>query len=277
MGKGKNALVLFTKYPEPGVTKTRLMTENGGSLTGEEAAALYKAMVLDTTETGVSALSVLKNTNGGGSYDFFISSSPEPEMVRVKSLFQSEFPDAGIGYVVDRGVNFDEHFNDCFRQLFDKGYDRVVCIGGDLPSITPDLLVKAFTYLDELEKPSGNGAMVLAPCQAAGVSLVGVTRSSDMDFNGVFYNMDGVPALDALVNIAGMRDIPLALLESLFDVDFMEDLGHTISVVNAMALASAHQKDMVFPRRTHEAIRRLGLSTSTPPNTSHDPRSRLDG
>ena len=56
MERKKHALVIFTKFPEPGVTKTRLIEENGGQLTPQEAADLYKAMVLDTANVGSCAL-----------------------------------------------------------------------------------------------------------------------------------------------------------------------------------------------------------------------------
>jgi hypothetical protein len=119
--------------------------------------------------------------------------------------------------------------------------------------------------------------MVLAPCQAAGVSLVGVTRSAGVDFNGVFYNTGGLSALDALIQIADRKKIPTALYEALFDVDYMEDLAHIIAVINATAYTAKYQPGILVPHRTREAIAEMGLVTTTPPNTSHDPRSRIDG
>jgi uncharacterized protein len=273
----KHALVIFTKYPEPGMTKTRLMEENGGALTAEEAANFYKAMVLDTATVGCRALETCRNNGFDASFDFCISSSPEGTMKKVKTLFGEEIPTEAFHYVVDRGENFDEHFNDCYRQLFKQGYDSVVCIGGDLPSITPDLLVRAFDWLMTVEKKSTTGAMVLAPCQSSGVSLVGVTKTANMDFSGVFYNEDGVSALDALIDIAQRRNIPTALFESLFDVDLMEDLAHTITVVNAMEYTARFQPDIVVPKRTIDFIEQVGLYVNTPPNTDHDPRSQIDG
>lgn len=273
----KYALALFTKYPEPGVTKTRLLTENGGPFTPQEAADLYKAMVLDTATVGCRALEMCRRQWRDAEFDFYISSSPEGEMKRVQALFAEEMPAETFFYIVDRGENFDAHYNDCYRQLFDQGYDSVVVIGGDMPVITPDLLVRAFHRLFELENGSDAGAMVMAPCQAAGVSLVGVTRSARMDFSGVFYNADGVSALDALVDIARRKKIPTALFEVLPDVDFMEDLAHMIAVANAMAYTARFQPDVVVPTRTRQIIEALGLYTSTPPNTAHDPRTDIDG
>lgn len=273
----KHALVLFSKYPEPGVTKTRLMEENGGSLTAREAADFYKAMVLDTAAVGCHALKACRGNGVDASFDFVVSTSPATQLPGIRAMFEEALPGEEIHYMVDRGENFDEHFNDCYQQLFKKGYDSVVCIGGDMPAMTPDLVVRAFNWLVKLEKNSAAGAMVLAPCQAGGVSLVGVTQTANMDFRGVFYNTGGVSALDALIHIARQKDIPTALFEALSDVDLMEDLAHMITVVNAMAYAAKFQPDLLVPERTLAFIRQVGLIANTPPNTAHDPRNAIDG
>lgn len=278
MKRTRHAAVLFTKYPQPGVTKTRLMEENGGGLTAEMAADLYRAMVLDTASVTLHALDACRRRHeASADFDLYVSSSPEADIPKVTALFSKEFPGHRIHYLCDRGSNFDEHFKDSFAQLFALGHDSVVCVGGDLPSITPDLLVRSFEWLIEQDASSSTGAMVLAPCQAAGVSLVGVTRSAAVDFTGVFYNADGCSALDALVGIARDRGIPTALHEALFDVDLMEDLGHMIAVMNATEYASRFQPELLVPARTLGLIRDWGLSTTTPANTAHDPRGRHDG
>ncbi len=278
MSLKKNALVLFTKYPEPGVTKTRLMGEHGGALTGEEAAALYRAMVLDVATVGFRALeNCRQETIFCGDYDFFVSSSPATNMPKVQEMFQSEFPSTDIRYIVDQGRNFDEHFNDCYRQLFDLGYHAVVCIGGDLPIIRSEMINRAFQWLSQLEEKSGSGAMVLAPCQEGGVSLVGITKETRIDFRGVFYNTNGVTALDGIMNIATHNHIPTALLETLSDVDNMEDLGHTITVINAMAYVAQFQSEIIIPRRTIAFIREVELFAFAQPIEAFDPRSKIDG
>ncbi len=273
----KHALVLFTKYPEPGLTKTRLMEENGGSLTAEEAAALYKAMVLDTASVALHALNNgLHDDRPGDDFRFCIS-SPADHMPRVQKMFNAELPLDAIEYVEDKGKSFDEHFDSCYRQLFDRGYHAVVCIGGDLPGITPSLVSRAFRSLFRLGDSSGRGAMALAPCQAGGVSLVGITRETPVSFEGVFYNSQGVTALDALIDLAARSGIPVALFEALFDVDYGEDLGHMISVINAMAYASRFDEGVVVPQRTLELVSRIGLAAVSQPNESRDPRELIDG
>ncbi|BBO81091.1 hypothetical protein DSCO28_16570 [Desulfosarcina ovata subsp. sediminis] len=276
MNKQKHALVLFTKYPEPGLTKTRLMEENGGSLTAQEAADLYRAMCLDTATVALSALERCRNSeNDWGTFIFYIS-SPAEHMPKMKALFDSEVSTSGIQYIVDRGRNFDEHFNSCYQQLFEMDYDTVICIGGDLPAITPDLICRAFSQLIRLREGSKSGAMAIAPCQAGGVSLVGTTKETPFDFTGVFYNQLGITTLDALVHIAEEKCIPLAIFEALFDVDYGEDLGHMISVINAMEYAAQFQEDFLVPIRTLEWIHETGLVASSPPNEASDPRSIID-
>ena len=44
MSEKKHALSLFTKSPQPGITKTRLTQRFGGPLTDAEAAQFYKML-----------------------------------------------------------------------------------------------------------------------------------------------------------------------------------------------------------------------------------------
>ncbi len=277
MAPRKHALVIFSKYPEPGVTKTRLMEENGGALSAEEAADLYRAMVLDVATAGLHALERCRQEDAsGGDYELYISSSPADRLPKVREMFEAEFPNERIHFIVDEGGNFDEHFNDCFQQIFDDGCHSVVCIGGDHPTMSADLIARAFGWLSHLDEASDMGAMVLAPCQAGGVSLVATTRDAPIEFSGVFYNQTGVAALDALIDLGARNEVPTALLEAVSDVDFMEDLGHTISVVNAMSYAARFQADVLVPERTLDFIQRVGLFMHTPPNEDHDSRSEID-
>jgi len=278
----KHALVLFTKSPQPGMTKTRLTEKHGGLLSDQEAAELYRAMMLDVATAAFLALEMCRQkaagSNSTDTYDFIISCTPESEKAKLQAIFVAEFPEAkAIRYIIDRGRNFDEHFNDHYRQLFEQGYHSVVCVGGDLPTISPEFIHRAFQWLFYLSAKSDRGSMVVTPCQAAGVSLVGLTADAPMDFAGVFYNPRGVPALEAITHIAAERQIPMALLEVLSDVDSQEDLAHTIAVMNAMAYSSSFQPGMHVPKRTIAWVKNMGFMVKTPPNEEYDPRRSIDG
>lgn len=277
----KHALMIFTKAPTPGVTKTRLTEEKGGILTPEEAAELYRAMLLDVAQIATEALKELNSqnpTNSGGrfrEYHLVISSPSPSDRQQLEVLLQ----EAGIEpslYIIDRGKTFDDHFDDAFRQLFDQGYYSVVAIGGDLPTMPVSHLIQAFQWLSHFAGTSEQGGLVQAPCQECGVSLVGYTADTPIDSQGVYYNLDGVPALDAYIHKAAQKKIPVACLTPVADIDDVQDLAHSISLLRAMAYARPFQRDLYLAHRTLAWIDQSGIVVNTPPNLNHDPRYEID-
>jgi glycosyltransferase A (GT-A) superfamily protein (DUF2064 family) len=280
----KNAFLLFTKAPNPRVTKTRLTSARGGIFTPEEAADFYRATLLDVTELGFLALAELNraaqaSANGDtpDRYDFVVSCSPAADQPVLEALFAENGPwPAPILFITDQGKTFDEHFDDAFRQLFARGYHSVVSIGGDLPTMPVSHIVQAFQWLEYYDSCSSQGGFVQAPCQECGVSLVGYTADTPMDSTGVFYNPEGVPALDAYIAKAGERGVPVANLMPVADVDDTRDLAHTISLLKATAYSVNCQPGVFLAHRTLDWIRRTGVVISTPPNAGHDPREAID-
>jgi len=162
-------------------------------------------MMLDVVDISLQAVDMCNKSSNTARehYNFVICCSPENEKGTLQAIFEEELPaTAAINYIVDQGASFDEHLNDAYHQLFQQGYDSVVCIGGDMPTILPEFLQRAFQWLHYLGAESAQGAIVIAPCQAAGVSLIGLTSNAPMDFSGVFYNLQGTSALEAITNIA---------------------------------------------------------------------------
>jgi glycosyltransferase A (GT-A) superfamily protein (DUF2064 family) len=276
--------MIFTKAPLPGLTKTRLTTARGGILTPEEAADFYRAILLDVVDIGLNALDELNQSaqthaNGSApdSYELVVSCSPASEQEVLKNALSEIDPGfSRICFITDSGESFDEHFDDAFRQLFRQGYHSVVSIGGDLPTLSPVRIVQAFQWLTYLEAISDRGAFVQAPCQECGVSLVGYTAATPMDSTGVFYNLDGVPALDAYVKKAAEKEIPTAILDPVADVDDVQDLAHAASVIRAIAYSSRFQPGPFVSRRTLAGLDRNNIVVATPPNQEHDPRERID-
>lgn len=284
MSAKKHAFLLFTKAPAPGVTKTRLTVARGGIFTPEEAADFYRASLLDVAELGFQALAELNQVARAGAngdtpdrYDFVVSCSPEADQAILEALFAENGPwPAPMLFINDHGKTFDEHFDNAFQQLFTQGYHSVVSIGGDLPSMPVSHIVQAFQWLEYYDSYSQQGGFVQAPCQECGVSLVGYTSKTPMDSIGVFYNLDGVPALDAYIAKAAERSVPVANLTPVADVDDTRDLAHTISLLKATAYSIHCQPGLFLARRTLDWIHRTGVVISTPPNAEHDPRERID-
>ena len=282
MTNQKNALLLFTKAPETGKTKTRLTTARGGIFTPEEAADFYKVMLLDVVEICFTALKELNckestSINCSAQYDFVISCPSIEDQRKLEELFAQMIPDsASIIFINDHGRHFNEHFDDAFGQLFDLSYKSVVAIGGDLPTLPVSHIVQAFQWLERFDLLSDRGGFVQAPCQACGVSLVGYTAATPMDSKGVYYNPDGIPALDGYIAKAAEKDIPVATLEQVPDVDDTSDLAHTISLLRAMAYSSKYQPGLFMAKRTLQWIDESMIMVCTPPNTAYDPRDSID-
>lgn len=288
MTVSKNALVLFCKPPIPGLVKTRLTEARGGNLSEKEAADFFTCSILDLTELSMIAMDDLEDLNAEERlkdqdaptrvYDFFVSTIDDEAVELLKTCYakDGEWP-REIQFIVDKGASFDEHFDDAFNQIFARGYDNVVAIGGDMPLLPREHLVNAFQWLDRLSSLNDKGhAFVQAPCQQSGVSVVGKTKTTPIDSRGVYYNFSGLPALDAYTAQLRQVDVPNVFLSPVSDVDSDEDLAHAISCLNAVAEASLFQTEIFLARRVLEWIDRMGLQVTAPPNDKHDPRQYID-
>lgn len=286
MTEKKHALLVFTKPPLPGIVKTRMTTEYGGFLTMEQAAGFYRCCFYDVCEMGMHALIELQRKNDAAieadptadkiTYDFFCSTTPAECLGEVKELFDKIGPwPMEVNFVVDSGSTFDEHFNDAFSQIFAMGYESIVSIGGDVPTMPKSHIKQAFQWLDYFQA-IGRAGFVYAPCQECGTSMVGFSYNTVMDHTGVYYNMDGRPALDGYLEKLQAAGVPSAYFDPVADVDEVTDLAHAVSCMRAIKEAAQYQ-DLFVPHRTLNWVDFMGIKVSTPPNENHDPRDYLDG
>jgi hypothetical protein len=191
-------LILFTRYPEPGRTKTRLIPALGA----EGAAALQRRM----SEAIVSHMAR------------FAAQSPVHLEIRyadgtqqaVEAWLSSDIPclDQGEG---DLGARLHR----AFTQAFAQGAKKVVVIGADCPGLTPPLFARAFAALD-------NQDLVLGPAVDGGYYLVGLNRPAPALFSEIPWGSGEV--LAATLKQAQSLNLSLHLLEPLADVDRPEDL-----------------------------------------------------
>ena len=286
MAEKKVALLIFSKPPLVGLVKTRMTTEYGGFLTMEQAAQFYKCCFYDVCEMGMQALQELQQANDELvaadpeadkiTYDFFCSTTPASSLEQVKELFKrSDIWPMEVNFIVDKGKSFDEHFNDAYQQIFALGYEHIVAIGGDVPTMPKSHIIQSFQWLDYFQS-IGKPGFVYAPCQECGTSLVGFSHNTVMDHTGVYYNMEGRPALDGYMEKLQEAGVPSAYFDPVADVDEVTDLGHAISCMKAIRLAAQYQP-LFVPRRTLAWVELMGITVSTPPNENHDPRDMLDG
>ena len=272
----RNAIVVFTKVPKLGKTKTRLTTERGGILSPEEAMEFYEGCLLDVINACIAANcgDVWICYNHDGHYGYL-----ERLLDKVSCRVQIR------GIFADKGGCFDE----CIQYAADhilmncspnRLADSVMIVGGDLPSLQPCILreavrklgrmaaseagIAAAQSLDTASRKIGAG-IVEGSCQEGGFSIIGFTCTTPFNFSGVFYNQDGVTALDMLIVKAKENNIPFATVEMAPDVDIPIDLASMIPVLKAIQLSALYDDNILVPQNTIAVLEKLGLESSAAP------------
>jgi len=258
----QTSIVIFTRVPKTGDTKTRLTTARGGILTDDEARMLYEGCLVDVINVCIAAdcgeVRICYNASGDRACleQLLARSSDRSKIVEV-------YP--------DQGGSFDDCMQYAADHILKAGSGgaqpaSVIIVGGDIPTLQPYIVQDAVKKLHSLAKAEpGGSALVEGACQEGGFSLVGFTSSTPFDFTRVFYNMDGITALDMLVAKAVANKIPLAVVEAVPDVDIPVDLASMIPVVKALRAASAYNNAILVPVHTLQVLDELGLESTAPP------------
>jgi len=194
----KRAVIVMAKEPRPGLVKTRLVP----ALSPGQAAALYRAFLLDVLET----------TRAVPRADLFCFVHP----ARAADWFREQ---AGPAWRVEAQVGslLSERMIAAFDELFRRGYGAVVMRNSDSPTLPHAAITAA---LDALESGSD---VALGPDLGGGYYLVGLTRPRPELFRGVAMSTSSV--IDETKRRA--RELRLTLHEAprWLDVDTPEDLA----------------------------------------------------
>jgi uncharacterized protein len=257
----RNAVVIFTKVPCAGTTKTRLTIERGGILSEEEAKEFYQACLLDLLESCLKAdccdLYICYDAAGDGAYLEQIVGTVAP-VGRVREIFcdTGETFDKGMQYAVDHILK---------QGSPERLADAVVILGGDMPTLQPQTLRDAFQRLDQLSLQGS--ALVISADQECGFNIIGYTHGTPFRFDEVFYNRLGVTALDMVAIRAVEQEIPVALLETVPDIDLVSDFAHLLTLLKTMQLAHKQDSSMQLPLRTINVLAELGYEAAAYPAT----------
>ena len=199
MNQDKQArLILFTRYPEPGRTKTRLIPALGAEGAAELQRRMSEAIVAQMAQ--------------------FAAQYPVRPEIRyadgtqqaVEAWLSSDIPclAQGEGDLGDR-------LHRAFAQAFAQGAGKVVVIGADCPGLTPALFARVFAAL-------ATQNLVLGPAMDGGYYLVGLNRPAPSLFSEIPWGTGEV--LTATLKQAQSLNLSTHLLEFLADVDRPEDL-----------------------------------------------------
>lgn len=190
----KATLIIFTRYPEPGKTKTRLI-----SALGEEGAAKLQKQLTEFTVTEARKLAVnLRVYFSGGSEGLMKTWLGENDQ-----YYPQSNGDLGTRLIT------------ALQETFTEDVEKVVIIGIDCPELNADLISVAFEKLSETD-------LVLGKAADGGYYLIGLSRCLPELFQGINWGTDVV--LQQTVKIAERMGLTISYLPVLNDIDTPEDL-----------------------------------------------------
>jgi len=195
-----HALVVFGKAPIPGQVKTRLCPP----LTPDEAATLQGSLVLDVVERARAAAK-------SGRYDCVFACAPSRDHVFFKVLEDRQ----GLRLLDQIGDDLGARMHRTFQELFERGYQQVVMVGTDVPTLPGSTFGAAFRALQDHD-------LVLGPALDGGYYLIGLNRPAPDLFAGIPWSTDQVAALTR--KKAEGLGLKTALLSPYRDLDRLEDL-----------------------------------------------------
>jgi len=196
-------LIVFTRYPQPGETKTRLIPA-----LGEEGAADLQRQMTEHTVRRVRPLTTSAQLHAELRYE----GGSEDEM--------REWLGPALCYRPQGAGDLGMRMRRAFQDSFAAGAERVVVIGSDCPGLRTELLREGFASLARTD-------LVLGPAGDGGYYLIGLRRSCGelaipALFSGIAWGSDQV--LGETLRIAAAVGLSVVLLDILDDVDRPEDL-----------------------------------------------------
>ncbi|HEY7472648.1 MAG TPA: TIGR04282 family arsenosugar biosynthesis glycosyltransferase [Gemmatimonadota bacterium] len=230
-------VAIFAKAPAPGRVKTRLTP----ALRPDEAADLYRALLLDTMD-------VVESTGARVTIAFTPASARRPlERLlggRRRLMVQ---PPGDLGARIE-GV---------LGQLRENGARRALVVGSDCPGLTPDRIREAWKALETVPA-------VLGPALDGGFYLLGLARPEPGLLDGIPWSTDQVLACTR----ARLRErrLPVRELPAERDLDTPRDLLEWYVIARSAGPEPVYPRtwrtlhSLMTPRRLAELEARLAES-----------------
>lgn len=197
----KEALVIFAKAPVVGQVKTRLMS----AFTPEQATELYVCFlqdsfaIMETVQIEREELSLV------------LCYTPADEI----EAFEAADLD-GCLLLGQRGQDLGERLHNCCADLLAAGFQSVVIIGADSPTLPDEIVTEAFARLAEDE------TIVVGPSNDGGYYLIGLQHLQAGLFEQIDWGSENVLAQTQAR--AAALNLGISLLPEWSDIDTPEDI-----------------------------------------------------
>lgn len=203
MAMNRECLIVFTRYPEPGKAKTRLIP-----VLGEEGASnLHRQM----TEHTLSQVRELQSDRATRVEVYFTGGDQQ---------LMEDWLGADIIYQAQGEGDLGQRMKSAFQTAFAAGMEGVAIVGTDCPDLDVKIMAQAFEQLNGHD-------LVLGPAMDGGYYLIGLRRVIPELFMGINWGTSEVR--EKTVAIAISLGLSVAFLPLLADIDRPEDLAKVTS------------------------------------------------
>ncbi len=199
-------VIIFTRYPQPGTTKTRLIPELGEL----GAAELQREM----TEHAVRRARAFRNQHpvtievryeGGNPQNMRAWLDPSGTETKIHGAALRHQDNGDLG----------QRMQAAFCKAFEEGKQKVLIIGCDVPGINAEIYAEAFDALKSHD-------LILGPASDGGYYLIGLNKMFAELFEGITWGEKKVRETTlAIAEKLGLRVHQLPMLD---DLDRPEDL-----------------------------------------------------
>ncbi|NOZ61366.1 MAG: glycosyltransferase [Calditrichaeota bacterium] len=194
--KRNNALLIFVKAPQSGKVKTRL----NPPLREEQILKLYRVMVEELVDQ-------FRNV------DFCqvkIFCAPPSAVGQFRDWLGND-----MAYYAQQGDDLGEKMHNAIKQILKKGFEKVVLIGSDIPTIDLTTIIRAFSVLE-------NSDVTLGPSLDGGYYLIGMKKPRKVLFENIIWSTDKV--LRQTIARIQQNELSLSQIEVKNDIDTYDDL-----------------------------------------------------
>lgn len=193
-----DALIIMTRVPIPGQTKTRLMD----ILSGTECAELHTAFLRDIFIT----FEQLKDDVA-----IYLTYTPEDSLHILDPIippYIETFPQSG--------EDLGDKMRHAIETVLVKGYKKVILMGSDIPDIKAEDIRDAFRIMDDYD-------IVFGPSYDGGYYLVGMKKRNDSLF-AINKKWGGKSVLESTIDKGNNQGLSIGLAKKYQDIDTKEDL-----------------------------------------------------
>ncbi|MCW5212653.1 TIGR04282 family arsenosugar biosynthesis glycosyltransferase [Desulfobulbus sp. TB] len=199
----QQAIILFTRYPQAGKVKTRLIDRLGP----QGAANLHDQL----TKQVISNIEPILQT-GQAKLQVSYCGATEQEMTDWLGL--------DISFTHQQGNDLGKRMQHAFEYIWQQGAEKVLLIGSDCPGIDSGIIRSGQNSLQTHD-------LVLGPAVDGGYYLIGLhahVRGYELLFQRIAWGTEQV--LQQSIEQAEQASLSYTLLPKLHDIDCPEDLVH---------------------------------------------------